>query len=56
VTGELQAPSRPPSTWQRKVELGFDEVKVKVAVEELVGSAGCAVIVVSGVDVSTVQV
>ena len=54
--GELQEDQPPPSSWHSKVEPPSLELKEKSAAAELLGSLGCAVIVVFGAAVSIVQV
>ena len=54
--GEAQAAKEPPSIRHSKVEPPSLELKEKSASAELLGSLGCAVIVVFGAAVSTVQV
>lgn len=54
--GEVHAPQAPPSSRHWKVELGLDELKLKLALVAVVEAGGAAVIVVSGGAVSIVNV
>ena len=54
--GEAQDDQPPPSSWHSNVEPPSLAVKVKSGPAELLGSLGCAVIVVFGAVVSIVQV
>ncbi len=54
--GEVQAAKAPASSLHSKVEPPSLEAKEKSAFAELLGSLGCAVIVVFGAAVSIVQV
>src|SRR4249919_4196591 len=56
LLGELQADQPPPSSWHSKVEPPSEELKEKSGAAELLGSLGCAVIVVFGAAVSIVHV
>src|SRR5258706_10697200 len=53
--GVVQAAKAAPSREHSKVALPSFDVKVKVALVELVAAAGCPVMVVSGATVSTVH-
>ena len=52
----MQDDQPPPSSWHSKVEPPSFEVKEKEGAVELVGSFGCAVIVVFGAALSIVTV
>ncbi len=55
-SGVAQEDQLPPSSWHSKVEPPSLELKEKSASAELLGSLGCAVIVVFGAAVSIVHV